>query len=155
MYNSLVWNISSELVWFWCVFASILCLFVINSLDWLVIARSPRVRDVVDSNPGRLKPKTLKLVFADYPLSTRITEYEKRLIGSELEKCVRIRWHVSLRSVALWASTLNIRLNVPVKHKAEKIFILHQHGLVLNTSMHINLSLYVKDPFIFIIFTHL
>ena len=42
-----------------------------NRLGGLVVARSPRVREVVGSIPGRVIPKTLKLVVAASPPSAR------------------------------------------------------------------------------------
>jgi hypothetical protein len=35
--------------------------------------------------PGRVTPKTIKLVFVDSPLSTQIKEKEQKLVGSESE----------------------------------------------------------------------
>ena len=42
-----------------------------NRLGGLVVARSPRVREVVGSIPGRVIPKTLKLVVAASAPSAR------------------------------------------------------------------------------------
>ena len=42
-----------------------------NRLGGLVVARSPRVREIVGSIPGRVIPETLKLVVAASPPNAR------------------------------------------------------------------------------------
>ena len=43
-----------------------------NSIDGVIVSMSPRMRSmIVDSNPNRVKPNTIKFVFVVSPLRTQ------------------------------------------------------------------------------------
>jgi hypothetical protein len=72
---------------------------------------------IVGSSPDQDKPKTMKLVFVASPLSS-IQVKERRLVGSESGKCVRVKRHVypgTVVSVSLQSKNLTKRVCLDTK----------------------------------------